>query len=47
MPGRFKGDPARQGELSCRCCETVHKAPSPDLPTNRGRPGPGLLVTCW
>jgi transposase len=44
VPGHFKVIRHVRPKLSCRCCETVHQAPSPDLPIDRGRPGPGLLA---
>lgn len=31
-------------KLSCRTCETIIQAPAPDLPIEKGRPGPGLLA---
>jgi hypothetical protein len=31
-------------KVSCRCCEAICQAPPPDLPIERGRPGPGLLA---
>ena len=29
---------------ACRVCEAVFQAPAPDLPIERGRPGPGLIA---
>lgn len=29
--------------LSCRACETIIQAPAPDLPVEKGRPGPALI----
>jgi transposase len=37
-------DRLRPPLLPFRCCETIHQAPSPDLPIDRDRPGPGLLA---
>jgi transposase len=31
-------------KLSCRCCERIVQAPAPDLPIEKGRPGPGLVA---
>src|SRR3546814_1551341 len=31
-------------EFSCRRCEAITQAVMPDLPVERGRPGPGLLA---
>jgi transposase len=31
-------------KLSCRCCERIIQAPAPDLPIEKGRPGPGLVA---
>jgi transposase len=31
-------------KYACRVCETVFQAPAPDLPIEKGRPGPGLLA---
>jgi transposase len=44
VPGHFKVIRHVRPKLSCRCCETIQQAPSPDLPIDRGRPGPGLLA---
>jgi transposase len=44
VPGHFKVIRHVRPKLSCRCCETIHQAPSPELPIDRGRPGPGLLA---
>jgi transposase len=30
--------------LSCRACETIIQAPAPDLPVEKGRPGPALIA---
>jgi transposase len=44
VPGHFKVIEHVRPKVSCRCCETIHQAPPPDLPIERGRPGPGLLA---
>jgi transposase len=44
VPGHFKVIRHVRPKMSCRCCETIQQAPSPDLPIDRGRPGPGLLA---
>jgi transposase len=31
-------------KLSCRSCERILQAPMPDLPIEKGRPGPGLVA---
>jgi transposase len=30
-------------ECACRLCEKIFQAPAPELPIEKGRPGPGLL----
>jgi transposase len=32
-----------RSKLSC-CCERIVQAPAPDLPIEKGRPGPGLVA---
>jgi len=32
-------------KLSCRSCEQIVQAPTPDLPIEKGRPGPGLVAS--
>ncbi|HTR84815.1 MAG TPA: IS66 family transposase [Reyranella sp.] len=44
VPGHFKVIEHVRPKLSCRGCEAIHQAPPPDLPIERGRPGPGLLA---
>ncbi len=44
VPGHFKVIEHVRPKVSCRCCEAIHQAPPPDLPIERGRPGPGLLA---
>ncbi|MEH6632277.1 MAG: IS66 family transposase [Halopseudomonas aestusnigri] len=43
VPGRFKVNRIIRPKLSCACCDTIHQAPLPSRPIERGRPGPGLL----
>ena len=44
VPGHFKVIEHIRPKLSCRACDTLHQAPAPLLPIERGRPGPGLLA---
>jgi transposase len=44
VPGRFRVNRIIRPKLSCACCETIHQAPLPSRPIERGRPGPGLLA---
>ena len=44
VPGRFRVNRIKRPKLSCVCCETIHQAPLPSRPIERGRPGPGLLA---
>ncbi len=44
IPARHKVIRHIRPKLSCRTCETIIQAPSPDLPIEKGRPGPGLLA---
>ncbi len=44
IPGRFRVNRIVRPKLSCACCETIHQAPMPSRPIERGRPGPGLLA---
>ena len=44
VPGRFRVNRIVRPKLSCSCCETIHQAPMPSRPIERGRPGPGLLA---
>jgi len=43
-PGRFHVIRHRRPKFSCRRCEAITQAAMPDLPIERGRPGPGLLA---
>lgn len=44
VPGRFVVNRIVRPKLSCTVCETIHQAPLPSRPIERGRPGPGLLA---
>lgn len=44
VPGHFRVNRIIRPKLSCKCCETIHQAPMPSRPIERGRPGPGLLA---
>jgi transposase len=44
VPGRFRVNRIVRPKLSCRSCETIHQAPLPSRPIERGRPGPGLIA---
>jgi transposase len=44
VPGHFKVIEHVRPKVSCRRCEAIHQASPPDLPIERGRPGPGLLA---
>lgn len=44
VPGHFKVVEHVRPKVSCRCCEAIHQVPPPNLPIERGRPGPGLLA---
>ncbi len=44
IPARLKVIRHVRPKFSCRACETIIQAPSPDLPIEKGRPGPGLLA---
>ena len=44
IPARLKVIRHVRPKLSCRGCETIIQAPSPDLPVEKGRPGPRLLA---
>ena len=43
-PARLKVIRHVRPRYACRKCERVFQAPAPDLPIERGRPGPGLLA---
>jgi transposase len=44
IPARLKVIRHVRPRYACRACEMVLQAPAPDLPVERGRPGPGLLA---
>lgn len=44
IPARLKVIRHIRPKLSCRCCERIVQAPTPDLPIEKGRPGPGLVA---
>ncbi len=44
VPARLKVIRNVRSKISCRSCETILQAPSPDLPIEKGRPGPGLIA---
>ena len=44
IPARLKVICHVRPRYACRVCEAVFQAPAPDLPIERGRPGPGLIA---
>ncbi|MBO0742967.1 MAG: transposase, partial [Hyphomicrobiaceae bacterium] len=44
IPARFKVIQHVRPKYACRLCEAVFQAPAPELPIEKGRPGPGLLA---
>jgi transposase len=44
VPASFRVIRHLRPKYACRACETVHQAPMPSRPIERGRPGPGLLA---
>jgi len=44
IPARLKVIRHIRPKLSCRCCERIMQASMPDLPIEKGRPGPGLVA---
>ena len=44
IPARLKVIRHVRPRYACRVCEQVFQAPAPDLPIERGRPGPGLIA---
>ncbi|MBU8544339.1 MULTISPECIES: IS66 family transposase [Roseomonadaceae] len=44
IPARLKVIRHVRPRYACRACEAVLQAPAPDLPIEKGRPGPGLLA---
>lgn len=47
IPARLKVIRHIRPKLSCRSCERIVQAPVPDLPVEKGRPGPGLSPMWW
>jgi transposase len=45
IPARLKVIRHLRPKLSCRSCERIVQAPAPDLPIEKGRPGPGLVAS--
>jgi transposase len=44
VPSHFKVIVHARPKMSCRTCETMFQPPMPELPIERGRPGPALLA---
>jgi transposase len=44
IPARLKVIRHVRPKYACRLCEAMFQAPAPDLPIEKGRPGPGLLA---
>lgn len=44
IPAQLKVIRHIRPRLSCRACETIIQAPAPDLPIEKGRPGPVLIA---
>ena len=44
IPARLRVVRHVRPRYACRACEVVLQAPAPDLPVEKGRPGPGLLA---
>lgn len=44
IPAQLKVIRHIRPRLSCRSCETIIQAPAPDLPIDKGRPGPALIA---
>lgn len=44
VPAQFKVIRHVRPRFACRACESIHQAPMPSLPIERGRPGAGLLA---
>lgn len=45
VPARLKVIRHVRPRFSCRACETIVQAPAPDLPVDKGRPGPALIAS--
>ncbi len=44
IPARLKVIRHVRSRYACRKCQAVFQAPAPELPIERGRPGPGLIA---
>ena len=44
IPAKLKVIQHIRPKYVCRLCETIFQAPAPELPIEKGRPGPGLLA---
>jgi transposase len=44
IPAKLKVIQHVRPKYVCRLCETIFQAPAPELPIEKGRPGPGLLA---
>ena len=44
IPAKLKVIQHVRPKYACRLCEKILQAPAPDLPIEKGRPGPGLLA---
>ena len=44
IPARLKVIRHIRPKYACRLCEKIFQAPAPELPIEKGRPGPGLLA---
>lgn len=44
IPGRFVVNRYVRPRVVCTCCNKITQAPLPSRPTEKGRPGPGLLA---
>jgi transposase len=44
IPAKLKVIEHIRPKYACRLCETIFQAPAPELPIEKGRPGPGLLA---
>ena len=44
IPARLQVIRHVRPRYACRACEAILQAPAPDLPVEKGRPGPGLLA---
>jgi len=44
IPARLKVIRHVRPKYACRLCERIFQAPAPELPIEKGRPGPGLLA---